>query len=70
MNFRVLIQPHEDGVLAAECASLPGCVSQGAARAEALANIRDSMTGYLASLARHNDPVPLPISEEVVEIPA
>jgi predicted RNase H-like HicB family nuclease len=70
MKFRVLIQPDEDGVFVAECPSLPGCVSQGATRAEALANIRDAMSGCLASLARHNEPVPLPISEEVVEISA
>lgn len=68
MKFRVLIQPDEDGVFVAECPALPGCISQGATRAEAIANIREAMSGYLASLAKHNEPVPLPISEEVVEV--
>ncbi len=70
MKFRVIIEPDEDGVFVAECPSLPGCVSQGSTRAEAVANVRDAIAGYLASLAKHNDPVPLPISEEVVEVPA
>ena len=70
MKFRVIIEPDEDGVFVAECPSLPGCISQGATRPEAVANIRDAISGYLASLAKHDEPVPLPISEEVVEVPA
>jgi antitoxin HicB len=70
MKYRVVIEVDEDGVFVAECPSLPGCISQGKTRAEALANIKDAMTGYLASLKKHGEPVPLPITEEIVEIPA
>lgn len=70
MKFRVIVQPDEDGVFVAECPSLPGCISQGATRAEALGNIRDAITGYLASLEKHGEPVPPPISEDIVEVPA
>jgi predicted RNase H-like HicB family nuclease len=70
MKYRVVIEPDEDGVFVAECPALPGCVSQGKTRAEALANIKDAMTGYLASLKKHGEPVPPAISEEIVEIPA
>jgi antitoxin HicB len=70
MKFRILIEPDEDGVFVAECPSLPGCISQGKTREEALTNIKDAIAGYLASLKKHNEPVPLPITEEVVEIPA
>jgi predicted RNase H-like HicB family nuclease len=70
MKYRVVIEPDEDGVFVAECPALPGCISQGKTRAEALANIKDAMTGYLASLTQHGEPVPPPISEEIVEIPA
>src|SRR5437773_2050917 len=70
MKFRVMIEPDEDGVFVAECPALPGCISQGKTRAEALANIKDAMTGYLASLRKHGEPVPPPITEEIVEIPA
>jgi antitoxin HicB len=70
MKFRVHVEPDEDGVFVAECPSLPGCVSQGHTRQEALANIKDAIAGYLASLAKHNEAVPLPVSEEIVEVPA
>ena len=70
MKYRVVIEPDEDGVFVAECPALPGCISQGKTRAEALANIKDAITGYLASLKQHGEPLPPPISEEIVEIPA
>jgi predicted RNase H-like HicB family nuclease len=37
----------EDGWIVAECSELPGCVSQGKDEAEALANIREAMAGWL-----------------------
>ena len=70
MKFRVVIQQDEDGMFVAECPSLPGCVSQGKTREEALDNIRDAITGYLESLKKHNEPIPPPIDEEIVEINA
>ena len=70
MKYRVVIEADEDGVFVAECPALPGCISQGKTRAEALANIKDAMTGYLASLKKHGEAAPPPISEEIVEIPA
>jgi predicted RNase H-like HicB family nuclease len=69
MKYRVVIEPDEDGVFVAECPALPGCISQGKTRAEALGNINDAITGYLASLWKHGEPVPRPMSEEVVENP-
>jgi len=69
MKYRVVIQPDEDGIFVAECPALPGCISQGKTRAEALDNIKEAITGYLASLKKHGEPVPPPISEEIVEIP-
>ncbi|HEX8274161.1 MAG TPA: type II toxin-antitoxin system HicB family antitoxin [Longimicrobiaceae bacterium] len=68
MKFRVLIEPDEDGVFVAVVPSLPGCVSQGATRAEALANVREAIGLYLESLEAHGDPVPPPITEEIVEV--
>jgi len=69
MKFRVLIEPDEDGVFVAECPALPGCVSQGKTRAEAVANIRDAIQGYLHSLQKRNEPIPSPVAEEIVEVP-
>jgi len=68
LRFRVRVDQDEDGMFVVECPNLPGCVSQGKTRAEALANIRDAIEGYLASLEKHGEPVPPPISEEIIEV--
>jgi predicted RNase H-like HicB family nuclease len=62
MKYRVLIEQDEDGVFVAEVPSLPGCISQGATRAEALENVREAIAVYLESLAAHGEPVPPPIT--------
>jgi len=59
MKFRVLITQDEDGVFVVECPSLPGCISQGTTCDEALTNIRDAISGYLASLAKHGEDLQL-----------
>jgi antitoxin HicB len=64
MKFRVVLQRDEDGVIVAEVSALPGCISQGATRAEAVDNIREAIAGYLDSLKAHGDPIPPPIDEE------
>ena len=55
MRYRVIIEPDEDGIFVAECPTLPGCISQGASRAEALVNIKDAIDGYLVSLKKHDE---------------
>lgn len=68
MRYRVLIEQDEDGVFVAEVPSLPGCVSQGGTRDEALSNVREAIALYLQSLEDHGDPVPPPITEEIIEV--
>jgi predicted RNase H-like HicB family nuclease len=68
LKYRVVIEQDEDGMFVVECPSLPGCVSQGRTRAEALANVADAIQGYLVSLNKHGEPVPPAITEEVVEV--
>ena len=68
-RYRVLIEQDEDGLFVAECPSLPGCVSQGATRDEALANVKDAIAGYLESLRKRNEPIPPSIWEATVEVP-
>ena len=70
MKYRVIIQQDEDGVLVAEVPALPGCISQGTTRAEALRNIREAIEAYLESLKEHDEPIPPSIDEEVVEVAA
>jgi len=68
MKYRVLIEQDEDGIFVVEVPSLPGCISQGETRAEALKNIQEAIGVYLESLKAHDEPVPPPIGEEVVEV--
>lgn len=68
MRYRVLIEQDEDGVYVVEAPALPGCISQGKTRSEAIDNIKEAIAGYVESLQAHGDPVPPPISEEVIEV--
>ena len=70
MKYRVLIEPDEDGVFVAEVPALPGCISQGQTREQAIENVKEAIALYLESLAAHNEPVPPPITEELVEVEA
>jgi predicted RNase H-like HicB family nuclease len=70
MKFRIIIEQDEDGVYVVTCPALPGCISQGKNREEALANIKDAIQGYLESLKKHNEPIPPSIEEELVEVHA
>ena len=67
MKFRILVQFDGENYVA-ECPNLPGCVSQGKTRSEAVKNIKDAIKGYIASLKKHDEPVPPPIIEEVVDV--
>ena len=69
MKYRILIQQDEDGVFVAKCPSLPGCISQGKTREDALTNIKDAVRGYLESLKKHDEPLPN-VEEELVEVSA
>jgi predicted RNase H-like HicB family nuclease len=70
MKYRVLVEQDEDGVFVAEVPSLPGCISQGNTRDEATENIKEAIALYLESLQAHDEAVPPPITEELVEVGA
>lgn len=67
-KFRVLLRPAEEGGYLAECLDLPGCLSEGDSRSEALRNIRDAIAGYLESLKKHGEPLPSGIEETTVTV--
>ena len=54
----VLVFPGEDGYWVAECPSLPGCISQGTTREEAIKNIKEAIDGYIIALKDDDLPVP------------
>lgn len=55
MTYKVLIEQDEDGMYVTEVPSLPGCISQGRTRAEAMENIKEAMAAYLESMEAHNE---------------
>lgn len=55
---QVLVYPGEDGYWVVECPSLPGCVSQGGTKEEAITNIREAIAVYIEALTADNLPVP------------
>ena len=55
---QVVIYPGEDGYWAAECPSLPGCISQAETKQEAVSNIREAIDGYIVVLEEDRLPVP------------
>jgi len=55
---QVIIYAGEDGYWVAECPSLPGCISQGKTKEEAITNIKEAIHGYIAALEEDNLQVP------------
>ncbi len=55
---QVIIYSGEDGYFIAECPSLPGCLSQGQTREEAVSNIKEAIHVYIAALEEDGLPVP------------
>ena len=55
---QVVVYPGESGFWVAECPSLPGCISQGETRQEAIANIKEAIEGYILALQEDGLPVP------------
>ncbi|MBI3152603.1 MAG: type II toxin-antitoxin system HicB family antitoxin [Chloroflexi bacterium] len=55
---QVIIYSGEDGYFVAECPSLPGCISEGQTREEAVVNIKEAINGYVAALVEDGVPVP------------
>ena len=69
-EFEVLLTPEEGGGYSVSVPALPGCVSQGESREEALAMIREAIELYLESLEAHGDPLPAPVEIERVTLEA
>ena len=68
-EYEVFLEAAEEGGYVVTCPSLPGCASEGETREEALANIKDAIQGYLATLRRRGDALPK-VEIEIVEVAA
>ena len=58
MRFITTIDRDEDGVWVVQCPAIPGCISQGKTKEEAIHNIRAAIKGYIAALEEDHLPVP------------
>ena len=70
MRYTVVLEQEGDGGYVAIVPALPGCVSQGDDRAEALANVREAIELYIEDCREAGDPVPTKIGREFVDIEA
>jgi predicted RNase H-like HicB family nuclease len=70
VRYTVVLEQEEDGGYVAIVPALPGCVSQGDNRAEALSNIREAIELYIEDCRDAGDPVPTEAGKEFVEIEA
>jgi predicted RNase H-like HicB family nuclease len=66
MKFVITLDRDEDGIWIAECPAIPGCVSQGLTRDEALTNIREAIALCLEVRAERG--LPLTIETRQVEV--
>jgi predicted RNase H-like HicB family nuclease len=57
MKFTTVLERDEDGVWIAQCPAIPGCVSQGVTREEALANVREAIAACLEVRAERGLPL-------------
>ena len=57
-HFNVMLRPEPEGGYTALVPALPGCVTYGRTLKEAQEMAKDAISGYIASLRKHNEPVP------------
>lgn len=71
-RFRVILEPNDLGGYTVTVPILPGCISEGDTREEALANIKEAIELYMESLQADGEPIPAEeaIEEAVVEVAA
>jgi predicted RNase H-like HicB family nuclease len=68
MKYTVILERESDGGFVASVPLLPGCVSQGDTRQEAMANIKEAVDLYVEDCLAAGDPVPVEDSREYVEL--
>ena len=67
-GFPVVLTPGEDGWITATCPLIPGCISQGKDRDEALANIREAIALCIETREAEGATWPLPADVEMVDV--
>jgi antitoxin HicB len=57
-RFNIMLRPEPEGGYTALVPALPGCVTYGRTLDEAREMVKDAISGYVASLRKHKDPIP------------
>lgn len=70
MRYTVILEQEQDGGYVASVPALPGCVSQGDNRDEALSNIREAIDLYVEDCRVAGDPIPKEAGKEFIEVDA
>ncbi len=68
MKFQVTLDRDEDGMWVVECPAIPGCISQGRTKEEALINIEDAIS--LCLQVRAEQGLPLTVETRQIEVTA
>jgi predicted RNase H-like HicB family nuclease len=70
MRFTVLLEREEDGGFVASVPALPGCVSQGDTRDEAMKNVREAIEVYVSDCRESGESIPSESGREFIDIDA
>jgi len=65
-EYTVIIEPADDGTFSVYVPDLPGCVSTGTTREDAIESIRQAIAGHIQTLRDLGEPVPPPRSQSQV----
>jgi predicted RNase H-like HicB family nuclease len=68
MKYTAILHRERDGSYVAVVPALPGCVSQGDTRADALKNIEEAIKLYLEDVREAGEPIPVEADREYVEV--
>lgn len=66
VNYTVIIEPADDGTFSVYVPDLPGCVSTGRSREEAIESIREAIQGHVQTLRDLGETVPPPRSQSQI----
>jgi len=59
LNYNLIFKPEPEGGFTVIVPSLPGCITYGKNLEEAKKMAKDAILGYIESLKKHKEPIPL-----------
>lgn len=68
LRYTVIFEPAEEGGYVVSVPALPGCVTEGDTFEEAMYMVKDAISAYIASLKKHNEPIPQERGPSIVSV--